>query len=87
MGVASLSIMLVEVIELLYYAKARDVIAIRMGTSGGLGMQPGTLLISSGCVNGELVEGHTQWILGEKAGIYSQVSLVIKFPSKFSLAV
>ncbi|VDN43163.1 unnamed protein product [Gongylonema pulchrum] len=68
-GVPSLSIVLVELIKLLHYAKARDVVAIRMGTSGGLGVQPGTLLISSGCLNGELLEGYTQWIMGKKASV------------------
>lgn len=66
MGTPSLSIMIVELIKLLYYARATDVAVFRLGTSGGLGMPPGTVLISSGCFNGELQECYTQYILGKK---------------------
>lgn len=66
MGTPSLSIMLIELIKLLYYAKTTDVKVFRLGTSGGLGIVPGTVLISSGCVNGELLESHTQYIMGKK---------------------
>ena len=37
MGEPSISIMLHELIKLLYHARAQDVTLIRMGTSGGLG--------------------------------------------------
>uniref|UniRef100_A0A915B3I7 Nucleoside phosphorylase domain-containing protein n=1 Tax=Parascaris univalens TaxID=6257 RepID=A0A915B3I7_PARUN len=66
MGVPSLSIMLVETIKLLHYAGASNVTFIRLGTSGGLGVQPGTLVVSSGAVNGELEEFHIQYVMGRR---------------------
>lgn len=36
-GIPSISIILNELIKLLHYANARDVIFFRVGTSGGLG--------------------------------------------------
>ncbi|CEF64218.1 Nucleoside phosphorylase domain and Uridine phosphorylase, eukaryotic family-containing protein [Strongyloides ratti] len=65
-GSASLSIMLIETIKLLYHAKATDVSYIRIGTSGGIGVDGGTVIISSGGVNGELKQEHIQYVLGEK---------------------
>jgi len=37
MGVASMSIMINELLKLLHYAKCEDVQVFRVGTSGGLG--------------------------------------------------
>jgi len=37
MGVPSISIMLHELIKMLYHARCRDVIIFRIGTSGGVG--------------------------------------------------
>ncbi|VDD93207.1 unnamed protein product [Enterobius vermicularis] len=65
-GAASLSIMLVETIKLLHYANAKNVTFIRLGTSGGLGVPPGTVVISNGAVNGEVQEFHIQYIRGKK---------------------
>ncbi|KAI1721713.1 phosphorylase superfamily domain-containing protein [Ditylenchus destructor] len=65
MGVPSLSIMLIEVIKILHYAGATDFQFIRMGTSGGVGVSPGTVIVSSGAVNGLLEQNHTQYIQGK----------------------
>ncbi|MFH4982863.1 hypothetical protein AB6A40_009572 [Gnathostoma spinigerum] len=65
MGSPSLSIMLNEIIKLLHYAKASDVTFIRLGTSGGVGVEPGTVIVSSGTLNGALQEAHFQYIKGE----------------------
>ncbi|KAM4626438.1 uridine phosphorylase 2 [Discoglossus pictus] len=46
MGVPSISIMLHELIKLLHHAKCRDVTIIRIGTSGGIGIEPGTVVIT-----------------------------------------
>ena len=46
--------MLHETIKLLYYAKATDVTIFRLGTSGGLGLQPGTVVLTTEAVNGLL---------------------------------
>jgi len=43
MGAPSLSILLHELAKLLHHAKAKDVIFMRMGTCGGLGLEPGIL--------------------------------------------
>ncbi|KHN81572.1 Uridine phosphorylase 1 [Toxocara canis] len=66
MGVPSLSIMMVETIKLLHYAGASDVTIFRLGTSGGLGVEPGTVVVSSGALNGELEEFYIQYIMGKK---------------------
>jgi len=66
MGVPSLSIMLIEVIKLLYHAHCKDVIFFRIGTSGGLGLEPGTVVVSNAAVNGELKPIHVQYILGQR---------------------
>ncbi|XP_013793023.2 uridine phosphorylase 1-like [Limulus polyphemus] len=54
MGVPSLSVMLHEVIKLLYYAKCKDVTFLRIGTCGGIGLQPGTTVITETVVDGLL---------------------------------
>jgi len=46
MGVPSLSILLHEVAKLLYYAGAVDPVFIRAGSSGGVGVDPGTVVIT-----------------------------------------
>uniref|UniRef100_A0A9J2PJ63 Nucleoside phosphorylase domain-containing protein n=1 Tax=Ascaris lumbricoides TaxID=6252 RepID=A0A9J2PJ63_ASCLU len=66
MGNPSISIMLVEVIKLLHYAGASDVTAFRLGTSGGVGVEAGTVVLSTLALNGELQEYHIQYILGKK---------------------
>ncbi|KAL4003727.1 uridine phosphorylase [Acanthocheilonema viteae] len=92
-GVPSISIIIVELIKLLYYAKAKDVIAIRMGTSGGVGAAAGVVVISNGGMNGELLDKHVQYIVGQKilrpaifdAEVYQQlykVALELKIPAQ-----
>ncbi|MEE6489349.1 hypothetical protein FKM82_015544 [Ascaphus truei] len=46
MGIPSISIMLHELIKLLHHAKCRGVTIIRIGTSGGIGIEPGTVVIT-----------------------------------------
>ncbi|CEF67115.1 Nucleoside phosphorylase domain and Uridine phosphorylase, eukaryotic family-containing protein [Strongyloides ratti] len=65
-GAPSLSVMLNEIIKLLHYANCKDVSFIRLGTSGGIGVEPGTVVISSGALNGELKQEYNQWIMGKK---------------------
>lgn len=66
MGVPSLSIMLIETIKLLHHAKASDYSFIRLGTSGGVDVAPGTLIISIGAVNGLFEHKHIQYINGKE---------------------
>lgn len=51
MGAPSVSILLHELFKLLYYAEAKDVIFIRVGTSGGLGLSPGSIVVSKAVIN------------------------------------
>ncbi|XP_014373890.1 uridine phosphorylase 2 isoform X1 [Alligator sinensis] len=46
MGIPSISIMLHELIKLLHHAKCQGVTIIRIGTSGGLGIEPGSVVIT-----------------------------------------
>ncbi|KAL6725594.1 hypothetical protein Aduo_007635 [Ancylostoma duodenale] len=54
MGNPSLSFMLVEILKLLNHAKATDVKIIRLGTSGDVGVEPGTVIVSKNAINAEL---------------------------------
>jgi len=65
MGMPSLSILLHEITKLLFYAKAEDVIYIRIGTSGGLGVAPGTAVVTTGGVNGKIQPIFKQTVLGK----------------------
>ncbi|XP_074072035.1 uridine phosphorylase 2 [Macrotis lagotis] len=51
MGIPSISIMLHELIKLLHHAKCCDVTIIRMGTSGGIGIEPGSVVITDTAVD------------------------------------
>lgn len=52
MGIPSVSIMLHEIIKLVYYAKCKDVTFIRLGTCGGIGLEAGTVVVSDKVVDG-----------------------------------
>lgn len=54
MGVSSLSILLHEIIKLLAYAKVNNPIFFRIGTSGGIGIEAGTVVVSDDAVDGML---------------------------------
>lgn len=47
MGGPSLSILLHELFKLLYHAQCTNVTFFRIGTSGGIGVPPGTVVISN----------------------------------------
>ena len=51
MGVPSVTILLHEVIKLMYHAKVRNPIFIRIGTCGGIGVEPGSLVITEEAVD------------------------------------
>ncbi|XP_023569394.1 uridine phosphorylase 2 isoform X1 [Octodon degus] len=51
MGVPSISIMLHELIKLLHHARCCDVTIIRIGTSGGIGIAPGSVVITDTAVD------------------------------------
>ncbi|XP_033732978.1 uridine phosphorylase 2-like [Pecten maximus] len=56
MGIPSLSILIHEILKLLNHAgcSPSDVTFFRIGTSGGLGLEPGTVVISEAAVDGIL---------------------------------
>jgi uridine phosphorylase len=60
-GVSSLSVLLHEIIKLMYHAKCKDPTFIRIGTSGGIGIEGGsveggTVIISEGAVDEKMRE-------------------------------
>ncbi|XP_076366288.1 uridine phosphorylase 2-like isoform X3 [Tachypleus tridentatus] len=52
MGIPSVSIMLHEVIKLMYHAQCKNVTFIRIGTCGGIGLPGGSLVITEEAVDG-----------------------------------
>ncbi|KAJ8960406.1 hypothetical protein NQ318_013686 [Aromia moschata] len=52
MGVPSIGILLHEIIKLMYHARCKDPIFFRIGTSGGIGIEGGTVVISEKAVDG-----------------------------------
>lgn len=52
MGVSSINILLHELFKLMYYARCKNPIFFRIGTCGGIGLQPGTVVVSSDAVDG-----------------------------------
>ncbi|KAF5279565.1 hypothetical protein FQR65_LT03387 [Abscondita terminalis] len=51
MGVPSISILLHEIIKLMYHAKVKDPIFFRIGTCGGIGLEGGTVVVSEEAVD------------------------------------
>ena len=65
MGQPSMSILLHEVAKLLDYAGAEDPVFIRLGTSGGLGVKPGTVVVTNEGMNGMLGSDYTLPVNGK----------------------
>ncbi|XP_061302330.1 uridine phosphorylase 2 isoform X1 [Pezoporus flaviventris] len=65
MGIPSISIMLHELIKLLHHAKCRDVTIIRIGTSGGLGIKPGTVVITDTAMDSSFKPRFKQVVLDD----------------------
>ncbi|XP_018596111.1 uridine phosphorylase 1 isoform X2 [Scleropages formosus] len=66
MGIPSIGIMLHELIKLLHHARCTDVTIIRIGTSGGIGLNPGTVVITKQSVDATFLPQFEQIILGKK---------------------
>ncbi|XP_068182270.1 uridine phosphorylase 1-like [Antennarius striatus] len=64
-GVSSISVMLNELIKLLHYAHCTDVKVIRIGTSGGIGLEPGTVVITKQAVDPTFRPQFEQLVLGK----------------------
>ncbi|KAF7669434.1 hypothetical protein LDENG_00186170 [Lucifuga dentata] len=65
MGIPSISIMLHELIKLLYHAHCTDVTIIRIGTSGGIGLEPGTVVVTKQSVDATFLPKFEKVILGK----------------------
>ncbi|KAG8139616.1 hypothetical protein E2320_002379 [Naja naja] len=79
MGIPSIAIMLHELIKLLYHAKCSNVTIIRIGTSGGIGLTPGSVVITKQAVDATFKPQFEQIILGKSdliAEMYTSTSLM-----------
>ncbi|XP_028986397.1 uridine phosphorylase 1 [Betta splendens] len=65
MGIPSIAIMLHELIKLLHHARCTDVTVIRIGTSGGIGLEPGTVVVTKQSVDATFLPKFEQVILGK----------------------
>uniref|UniRef100_A0A8C6V1N0 Uridine phosphorylase 2 n=1 Tax=Neogobius melanostomus TaxID=47308 RepID=A0A8C6V1N0_9GOBI len=65
MGVPSISIMLHELIKLLHHAQCRDMVLFRLGTSGGVGLPAGTVVITDKAVDYSFQPKFEQVVLGK----------------------
>ncbi|XP_063160303.1 uridine phosphorylase 1 isoform X3 [Candoia aspera] len=65
MGIPSIAIMLHELIKLLYHSKCCNVTIIRIGTSGGIGLTPGSVVITKQAVDATFKPQFEQIILGK----------------------
>merc|ERR1711981_802194 len=65
MGVPSLSILMHEVIKLLWHAGVYDATFFRIGTCGGIGLDAGSVVVSTKVLDGRLQPYHETIILGE----------------------
>ncbi|KER19431.1 hypothetical protein T265_11797 [Opisthorchis viverrini] len=65
MGAPSISILLHEMFKLLHYAHCTDVTFIRLGTSGGIGVEPGTLVITTEALDTAFESFYSLRILGK----------------------
>lgn len=64
-GIPSMTTLLQEVIKLMFYAKAKDPIIFRIGTSGGLAIPPGSVVVSTFGISGTLDKSYEIPVLGK----------------------
>ncbi|XP_029958428.1 uridine phosphorylase 1 [Salarias fasciatus] len=65
MGIPSIAIMLHELIKLLHHAGCTNVTIIRIGTSGGIGLEPGSVVVTKQSVDATFLPKFEQVILGK----------------------
>lgn len=58
MGTPSVSILMHEMIKLMYHARCQDPVFIRIGTCGGIGIDGGTVVITEEAYDGQLRPSH-----------------------------
>ncbi|XP_045443129.1 uridine phosphorylase 1 isoform X1 [Pipistrellus kuhlii] len=66
MGIPSIAIMLHELLKLLFHARCSGVTAIRIGTSGGIGLEPGSVVITRQAVDACFRPEFEQLVLGRR---------------------
>lgn len=66
MGVSSCNIVLHELIKLMYHAGVKNPLFFRLGTCGGIGVEPGSIIVSTEALNGELQPFHRMVVLGKE---------------------
>lgn len=66
MGIPSIAIMLHELLKLLHHAHCSGVTAIRIGTSGGIGLEPGSVVITQQAVDACFQPVFEQVVLGKR---------------------
>lgn len=71
-GSSTMSVVLHELIKLVRYAECVDPLFIRIGTSGGLGIKPGTVVVANKGYNGLLRSEYEIAILGERVARSAQ---------------
>ncbi|XP_017038454.1 uridine phosphorylase 1 [Drosophila kikkawai] len=81
-GCPSISILLHELIKIMYHAKCQDPVFIRLGTCGGIGVDPGTVIISSEAVDGRLDSFHEIIVQGSGEKYDSQLDENLAFDIK-----
>lgn len=77
MGIGSIRIMLHEITKLLHHAGARDFSYIRIGTCGGIGVDPGTVVLTEEALNPKLEANDEVVTLGK----------VRSYPTQFDAAL
>ncbi|XP_022215997.2 uridine phosphorylase 1-like [Drosophila obscura] len=65
-GSSTFSVVLHELLKLVHYAKCHDPVFLRIGTCGGIGVPPGTVVVTKDAFNGLLRNEHEIAILGER---------------------
>ncbi|XP_066096342.1 uridine phosphorylase 1 isoform X2 [Saccopteryx bilineata] len=66
MGIPSIAIMLHELLKLLHHARCSGVTVIRIGTSGGIGLEPGSVVITQQAVDACFKPEYEQVVLGKR---------------------
>lgn len=85
-GMPSLSVFMHEITKLLHYAACVNPVLLRIGTSGGIGLEPGTVVVTEEALNAGLEGFYELFILGERKrfsarfnhGINAQIMLANK---------
>lgn len=61
-----MSILVNELIKMVHYAGCKDVTFFRIGTCGGIGVEPGTLVVTTQAVDGMFRPEYRQIVLGKE---------------------